>query len=107
MFKAVYLVKRKPGSTYEEFRSHQLDTHVPIVLTLPGLQRYTIDLFPPSPEGDQQFDAMATVWFSDRAAHDAALSSGAGQAAVADLALFLDLPAMVVLMGETAVEKAF
>jgi len=105
MMKAIYLVKRKAGMSFADFRRYQLEIHVPLASALPGLRRYTLDLFPPGDEADQPFDAAATVWFDDRAAHDAALASPEGQRALADLPNFLDMDAMKMLFGETAAAR--
>lgn len=105
-FVAEYLVKRAPGTTFEAFKAHQLETHIPLALALPGLEAYSLTFFPPGPEGDQAFDARATVRFESQAAHDAALASEAGQRALADLSTFLDMGAMRVLayaVGDTVV----
>jgi len=105
-FKALYLVKRRSDFTYEAFAEYQVKTHVPLALQLPGLQRYELDLFRPAADGaEQPFDAVATVWFADRAAHDAALASEAGERARADLPKFLDTDSMVVLFGEAALAE--
>ena len=106
-FKAAYLVKRRADFSYEAFETYQLETHIPLVHELPGLRHYSFDFFRPGGTGDQPFDGMATVWFDDRAAHDAALGSEAGQRAVADLPRFLDTERTVVLFGERGHARSF
>lgn len=93
-FVAYYLVKKKPGMSYDAFRSHETDVHAPLVMELPGLQAYRLTFFQPSQEGSQTYDAMATVTFESEAAHDAALASDAGQRALADLPNVVDVSAM-------------
>ena len=105
MFKAVYLIKRRPDISHAEFRRRQVEDHYPLVEALPGLRRYRLDFFPPMDGADQPFDAIATVWFDDKAAHDAALGSEAGQAAMADLPNMNDMSAMMALFGETGVAR--
>lgn len=94
-FVAYYLVKMKPGLSYEAFRSHEEEAHAPLVMELPGLQGYRLTFFPPSNDGPQTYDAMAQVTFESEEAHDAALASEAGQRALADLPNVVDVAAMV------------
>lgn len=93
-FVAYYLVKKKPGMSYEAFRSHEEDVHAPLVMALPGLQGYRLTFFPPSDDGPQTYDAMAEVTFESEEAHDAAIASEAGQRALADLPNVVDVSAM-------------
>ena len=104
-FKAVYLIRRRPDIDHAEFRRRQTEDHYPLVEALPGLRRYRLDFFPPIDGADQPFDAIATVWFDDKAAHDAALASSAGQAAMTDLPNMNDMEAMRALFGETAIAR--
>jgi len=92
---AHYLVKKKPGMTFEAFRSYESDVHAPLAMALPGLKTYRLTFFPPSSDGDQPYDAMATLSFESEAAHDAALASDEGQRALADLPNVVDVEAMV------------
>lgn len=96
-FVAHYLVKKKPGLSWDEFRSYEIETHAPLPLVLPGLQAYRLMFFPPSGDGSQTYDAMATLTFESREAHDAALASEAGQRALADLPNVIVPDAMVFL----------
>lgn len=96
-YTASYLVRMKDGMTFEKFRRHQLDVHVPLVLELPGLLEYRVTFFPPRDGERQPFDAMAQVAFESVEAHDAALASEAGQRALADLPEFVDTMETTVL----------
>lgn len=101
-FVAHYLVKKKPGMSFDAFRSYETVTHAPMALSLPGLQTYRLTFFPPSEDGPQLYDAMATLKFESRAAHDAALAGEEGQRALADLPNVIDPAAMVFLSSEAA-----
>ena len=102
LFKAIYLVKRRSDFSFEAFVRYQEQTHIPLAHALPGLRRYRLDYFPPMPDGTEQpFDAMASLWFDDKAAHDAALGSEPGQAALGDLPNFLQTDELVALFGHT------
>lgn len=96
-FVAAYLVKKKEDMTFAAFRKHQLETHAPLALSLPGLLDYRLTFFAPIDGKPQPFDAMAQVTFETAAAHDAALASEKGQAALADLGNMLDMTALAVL----------
>lgn len=101
MFSAAYLVKRKDGLSFAEYSRHQAEIHVPMAHALPGLRSYRYVDFPPVDGEDQMFDGLALLEFDSRAAHDAALASPEGQAALADLPGYLDMAAMRTLFGET------
>lgn len=106
LFKAVYLVKRKDSLSYEEFVVAQ-NEHVPFAHALPGLRRYVLSFYPPVDGTDQPFDSAAAVYLDSRDAHDAALASPEGQAALADLSRYLNTDAITVLMGEETMDKTF
>lgn len=101
-FVAHYLVKKKADLSFDAFRSYETETHAPMALSLPGLQAYRLTFFPPSGDGPQPYDAMATLTFESRAAHDAALAGAEGQRALADLPNVIDPSAMVYLSSEAA-----
>jgi len=81
MFKAMVLIKRKPGTTLEQMIDYYEDHHIPLALkTVPGLRKnvrhymrtwkndtYRSDDEPP-------FDVATEVWFDDRAAFDNAMA---------------------------------
>ncbi len=101
-FKALYLVKRKPGMSFEDFRDHQVNVHMPLAQALPGLRYYVLDFYPPVDGEDQPFDGSAAVYFDSKEAHDAALASPEGQAALADLPNYQDMDAFLGLFGREA-----
>ncbi|MEM8740444.1 MAG: EthD family reductase [Pseudomonadota bacterium] len=82
---------------------------------LPGLRSYRyvdcppIDCPPidcPPIDGQHQlFDGMALLEFDSREAHDAALGSEQGQAAMADLPNYADTDAMRPIFGPTVSRK--
>ena len=103
MFKAMYLVKRKTGMSFADFRHYSTETHAPLARALPGLRGYRLAFYPPVDGVDAPFDSSATLYFDDHAAHDAALASPQGQRALADLPNFHDTDGMVALFGEEVV----
>ena len=105
MYKAIYLVKRKPGMSFEDFKAHQVNVHMPLAHRLPGMRRYHMDWLPPQNGTDQPFDAIVSVWYDDEAGRDAAMGSPEGQAAVADLPNLVDTDTMIVLEAVTELDK--
>jgi uncharacterized protein (TIGR02118 family) len=97
-FKAVYLVKRKAGTSFEDYQRAQFE-HTPLAHALPGLRHYVLDFYPPVDGQDQPFDTAAMLYFDSREAHDAALASPEGRTALADLPRYLDTDATLVLFG--------
>jgi uncharacterized protein (TIGR02118 family) len=69
----------------EAFRSYYLHTHLPLASALPGLRslQYSFDLA--GAEGPAPYFAVTEVEFDSADALDAALTSPAGQAVVADI----------------------
>lgn len=96
-FVATYLVKKKHDMSFEAFKAHQLETHAPLAMSLPGLIDYRLTFFPPSGETRQAVDAIAQVTFSSMADYEAAMASPEGQRALADLPNMLDMSAVTVL----------
>ena len=45
LFKAVYLVKRKPGMSWAAYVEAQFE-HTPLAHALPGLRHYVLDFYP-------------------------------------------------------------
>jgi uncharacterized protein (TIGR02118 family) len=67
------------------FDEHYLGTHMPLVQTLPGLQRAETGKFVAALDGgDATFHRCAELYFADQAALDAAFGSAEGQATAAD-----------------------
>ena len=105
MISAAYLVKRKAGMSFEDYGRHQAEVHVPLAHALPGLRSYRYVEFPPVEGEDQLFDGLALLEFDSQAAHDAALGSPEGQAALADLPNYADMEAMRALCGPSVSRK--
>jgi len=66
-----------------EFDKHYREAHVPLVVKMPGLRRFTITM----PRGLSAAAPylVAELWFDDAAALDAGLRSPEGAAAAADV----------------------
>lgn len=73
------------------FDSYYFSKHVPLAKTIPGLRKYDVsvgEVF--SPAGPSGYHLVATLYFDDRAAVEAAFTSPQGKAAAADLGNFAD-----------------
>ena len=81
MFKSVFLLKRKPGTTMEEFKAYYETSHRKLgEKVLPTAERYFrryLTPFSPDPGAlaeEQEFDVITEVWFKDRATFEAAFA---------------------------------
>jgi EthD domain len=81
MFKSVFLLKRKPGTTMEEFKAYYETSHRKLgEKVLPTAERYFrryLTPFSPDPGAladEQEFDVITEVWFKDRATFEAAIA---------------------------------
>jgi uncharacterized protein (TIGR02118 family) len=69
----------------EAFDRHYLDTHVPLVSKIPGLQRAeTGRLVAALDRGEHTYYRAAELYFADQAALEAAFGSDEGKATAAD-----------------------
>jgi uncharacterized protein (TIGR02118 family) len=78
---ALYNTPKDP----KHFRSHLVETHLPIVAKFPGLMRYEYGFDVAEGEKPSAYYAIVSVDFESAAAMATAISSEAGQAAVADI----------------------
>jgi uncharacterized protein (TIGR02118 family) len=101
MIKVLFLVRKRPDLTAEQFRRYWVETHAPIASTMPGLRRYTLNpaLADPS-QSPPTYDGVAELWFDSPAAFEAALASPGGQATLADVPNFLIPNDIRVLVAE-------
>ena len=81
MLKAVFLLKRKPGMTFEEFKSYYETTHALLgERVLPTAVRYIRRYLVPYPDSedgsrvDTDYDVITEIWFKNRADFDAAIT---------------------------------
>lgn len=97
MIKLVALVTRKAGMEAAAFRDYWLAVHAPLAAAIPGMRGYRINLAgDPGDLAPAGYDGSAEIWFDDRAAMKAGLSSPAGRIAGEDTARFADAIAFLV-----------
>jgi len=91
MFKTMFFLYRRPDLSTEEFLRYGREVHVPIVSSVPGLERYVMHYTAMNPNGvEHACDAIAELWFASPESFQAAVGSAEGVAALADQANFLD-----------------
>jgi len=91
MTKIVFLVKKHPDLSRAEYQRYSTEIHSPIVMRLPGLQKYTVNyVLPANPEEKVPYDGMVELWFESSEALQKAFASEVFQEASADLPNFLD-----------------
>ena len=91
MIKLVALVKRKTGMSPQAFRDYWLATHAPLAAAIPGMRGYRINIAGhPGAQNPAPYDGSAEIWFDDRGAMEAGLSSQEGTIAGDDTANFVD-----------------
>jgi uncharacterized protein (TIGR02118 family) len=74
----------------EDFERYLRETHVPLLVRLPGLRRLVLNLVLPDPNGPAPaYDAVGEDWFDDGQALSAAFASPEGKAVADDTPNFL------------------
>ena len=85
----VFLVKKRPGMSQEEFSRYWLDDHTPFTARVEGITGYRCYPALPGQEGSP-FEGIAVLSFADDAAFEAAMASEEFAAALADAPNFQD-----------------
>jgi len=82
MFKAVVLLKKKPGMTIEDFVEYYESTHAKLgERVLPTAERYFrryLTPYPtpqPDPGQEPDYDVITEIWYKDRATFEASMMS--------------------------------
>lgn len=89
MYKAIFMLSRGEGTSYEEFVEYWEEEHAPITIDgLSGLRRYDLSL--PDDPDTAPYDGVAELYFDDAAACNEALNSEVMKEAVADVPNFAD-----------------
>jgi uncharacterized protein (TIGR02118 family) len=78
---------RKPADV-QAFERAYLETHVPLLQKIPGLQRVEINRVTGAPRGEPEFYFIAEMYFADKVALDAAMASPENAAAGKNLMSF-------------------
>ncbi|MCR9121691.1 MAG: EthD family reductase [Phyllobacteriaceae bacterium] len=91
MIKLIALVKKKRSMTVGEFRDYWINVHAPLARKIPGMRGYRINVAgAPGDMTPAPYDGTAEIWFDDRAAMEAGLSSPENDVAGGDVVNFTD-----------------
>ena len=82
MFKAMILLKRSEGTSFQEFGQWWLGAHAPLAAGLARLRGATFNLV--EGDGSAAYDGVSELWFDSREDFDAAYASEQGRAVAAD-----------------------
>jgi uncharacterized protein (TIGR02118 family) len=103
MSKAIVLMCKRADISAEDFRRHLMETHIPLLAKLPGLQRVVNNHVLASVDGSPPpYDLIGEAWFPSAEAMQAAYGGPEGQAVVADVPNFLDPAQIRILIVEEA-----
>lgn len=100
-FKFMVLLRKQDGISYVEYERYFFQTHLKLVLAIPGLRGYKVNLRHPD-DADAPYDGISEFWFDDRAAYELAMASPETAATLADAATFLQ-PPQILLVDERVV----
>ena len=106
--RTMYILGRKPGMSFEEFRTHWKDVHMPLAARVPGIVKYVRRLVVPEgdePDNEYGIDGFAALDYESVEAMDAGWASEAGQRALADVPNFLGKFAVVTLDDDVIIDK--
>ncbi len=78
-----------PPTDPEAFEAYYQQTHIPLAMKIPGVERVELTRIVGTAQGDApSVYRIAELWFADMAQLQAGAGSAEGQAAVEDLAAF-------------------
>jgi hypothetical protein len=81
MYKLLFMMKRKPGMSFEDFISYYENVHSRLVdIGAPKAKPYSASIFRPLNDAQGRFDVVVEIWFADKADRDSspALQDPAG-----------------------------
>ena len=85
VIKLMFLAKKQPWLTYDEFFTYLMHIHAPLVGRLPGARRYVINAVMPGASWTLPVcDAVEEIWFDSLATMRDAMESKAGRVMVDD-----------------------
>jgi uncharacterized protein (TIGR02118 family) len=103
MFTVVFLVKKKPSMTQEEFTRYWIDEHTPFTSKVPGVRFYRCYPSAGYPGDQPPFDAVAVLGFDDEPAWRRAEASLEFAAAIGDAQKFQDTTATMAFFSDERV----
>ncbi len=105
MPKLIMFIKRKPGLSFDDFRSHYEQVHAPLAKSLlVHLSDYARNFLRPfAGQPEPPYDCITELWFADQAALQATVAFGRteeAQALARDEETFVDRAATRVFLAE-------
>ena len=100
MYHVVFLVKRKPGMSQEEFARYWIERHTPLTAKVPGVRAYRCYTATGAPDGAPPCEGVAVLSFDDEAAYRRAADSPEFAAAIADAPNFQNTDATTALFAD-------
>ena len=101
MVKVIALCPRRKDISREDFEKYMRETHVPLLVKMPGLRRLVLNWALPDPNlPEPAYDMVGEDWFDDAQAMGAAFASAEGIAVVEDAPNVLDMDRFVLLVTE-------
>jgi uncharacterized protein (TIGR02118 family) len=101
MIKVIVFAPRREDMSREDFERYCRETHLPLVMKMPGLRRLVVNWVLPDPGGPPpEYDAVAEDWFDDAQAMEAAFASPEGKAVADDAPNFLDVNRFKLIVGQ-------
>ena len=88
----------------EEFDHHFIDTHMPLVRSIPNLESVTINQVAGAAQGDAPYYMISELGFASETAMQEGLNSDAGQAMAKDMSNFAS-GGVTVLFAHATTEK--
>ena len=103
MMKVVSLVHKRAGMKPDDFRRHWRETQGSLAAKIPGIRKYVQNHTIATPDGSEPaYDGFAEVWFDNEEAFERGMATPEAQAAIEDLANFLDPDRMETFIVEEA-----
>lgn len=112
MIKMIALIRRKDGTTHEEFKKYYEENHAPLALSLfPQFKKYRRNFTvgdrirsPQSVGSGVPYDVVTEISFADRASFDAMMTLVAnpaiGKKIAEDEAKFMDISSIQIFLAE-------
>ncbi len=93
MFHVIFLVRRKPGMSQEEFTRYWIEDHTQLTAKVPGVRAYRCYPATGAPEGEPGVEGVAMLSFDDEEAYRRAVAGPEFAAAIGDAPNFQDVDA--------------
>ena len=107
MIKAIYFIKRKPGTTLEDFRKYWLNEHAALVLEVPGLVKYVQSHTMDSGYRNHEpiYDGIAELWYENLDDMRKTAGTSSSRDTLADNEKFLDMSKFAFILTKERVQK--